>query len=80
MARVSNSSAVASQPAPRAEIQPGSGLLLLCDVMADCEERVSHEDIFAKLEAILLDSIASEIANLDPTPGQMQKIRQALAS
>ena len=80
MARSSQQSAGALQPAPSLEIQPGSGLLLLCEAMADCEEHKPHDDIFAKLEAVLKDSIATGIANLDPTPEQIEKIRLALAS
>lgn len=80
MGRSSQSSAAGSQAAPSIEIQPGSGLLLLCEAMADCEEAKPHDDIFKKLEAVLLDSIASDITNLDPTPEQIEKIRLALAS
>lgn len=80
MARSSQSLVGASQPAPSIEIQPGSGLLLLCEAMADCEEAKPHGDIFKKLEAVLLDSIATGIKNLDPTPEQIEKIRLALAS
>lgn len=80
MGRSSQSSAGALQPAPSKLIQPGSGLLLLVEAMADCEERMPHDDIFKKLEAVLKDSIATAIGNLDPTPEQIEKIRLALAS
>lgn len=81
MSKRSNS-LVAGSPAER--IQPGSGLLLLLEAMADCEERLPHEDIFRKLEKVFLDTIETGDAetghslSLDPTPEMMTAIRAAL--
>lgn len=78
----SNSSAAAS--AVETEIKPGGGLLLLLEAMADCEEERPHQEIYRKLERVLLDTMATadfdagtSIA-LDPTPAQMAAIRAAL--
>ena len=79
-----SSSSVAAAPAER--IRPGSGLLLLLECMADCEDQVDHATIFAKLEKVYMDAIETgdeltgRSLSLDPTPEQLAKIRQALAA
>lgn len=83
MSKSSNSSAAAS--AVETQIRPGGGLLLLLEAMADCEEQRPHSEIYAKLERVLLDTIATgdpetgESIALDPTPNQIAAIRAALA-
>lgn len=82
MSRSSNSSAAGS--AVETQIRPGGGLLLLLEAMADCEEQRPHKEIYAKLERVLLDTIATgdpetgESIALDPTPEQLVAIRAIL--
>lgn len=78
-----SSSSAAESPAGR--IQPGSGVLLLLEAMADCNERIPHEDIYRKLEKVLLDTVETgdlltgRSLSLDPTPEMIAAIQQALA-